>query len=97
MKERGYLAFGKVESGTIRMGQIAFLMPECTQVKIVNIFNSDEICVGYAKTGENVKLRLGGIEKDEDLHKGQVLCPLKDPIPIADIIECEITLVDLPN
>ena len=31
------------------------------QVKIVNIYNSDEICVGYAKTGENVKLRLAGI------------------------------------
>ena len=67
------------------------------QVKIVNIYNSDDICVGYAKTGENVKVRLAGIEKDEDLHKGQVLCSMKEPVPIAEIIECEITLDDLPN
>lgn len=28
MKDRGYMVFGKVESGTVRMGDTLYLMPE---------------------------------------------------------------------
>ena len=42
MKDRGYMAFGKVESGTVKMGDTLYLMPEWTPTKIVNIYNSDD-------------------------------------------------------
>lgn len=64
MKDRGYMAFGKVENGTVRMGETLYLMPEWIPIKIVNIYNSDDECVRYAKVGENVKLRLAGINKE---------------------------------
>ena len=97
MKDRGYMVFGKVENGTVKMGQQFYLMPEWTPTKIVNIYNSDDECVRYAKVGENVKLRLAGINKEEDLHKGQVISTIENPVPTAEVMECEVTLLDLPS
>lgn len=66
MKERGIMLFGKVESGTVEIGTKITIAPTFLPAQVLNIFNSKEELVRYAKPGENVKIRLSGID-DENL------------------------------
>lgn len=73
MQDRGAVVFGKVESGTIRLGAVLRLMPSGLQCQVQTIYDSKEQCVKFAKPGENVKLRLN-IDNEENVNKGDVLC-----------------------
>ena len=74
MADRGAVIFGKVESGTVKLGDYIKLMPSGISCQVQTIYNNKEQVVRYAKPGENVKLRLN-IESDERVNKGDVICP----------------------
>jgi len=65
MNDRGVIVFGKVESGTVEIGTKITIAPSLIPGQVVNIFNSKEELVRYAKCGENVKLRLAGFDDDK--------------------------------
>jgi peptide chain release factor subunit 3 len=58
MKDRGVVVFGKVEQGTINVGEKLTIVPSGLPCQIQTIYNSKEQPVQYAKPGENIKLRL---------------------------------------
>jgi translation elongation factor EF-1alpha len=58
MIDRGVVVFGKVESGTVRLGDNLIIMPSGVSCQVITVYNSKDECVMYAKPGENVKLRL---------------------------------------
>lgn len=54
MRDRGVVMFGKVESGTVRLGDQLALMPASTLCTVASVYNSKGEPVRYAKPGENV-------------------------------------------
>eukprot|EP01057_Protomagalhaensia_wolfi_P000767 Protomagalhaensia_wolfi_Nauph_80__766@NODE_143_length_3458_cov_147_083943_g106_i0_p1_GENE_NODE_143_length_3458_cov_147_083943_g106_i0NODE_143_length_3458_cov_147_083943_g106_i0_p1_ORF_typecomplete_len521_score133_39GTP_EFTU/PF00009_27/2_9e45GTP_EFTU_D3/PF03143_17/1_9e27GTP_EFTU_D2/PF03144_25/2_7e02GTP_EFTU_D2/PF03144_25/0_00056MMR_HSR1/PF01926_23/0_0022FeoB_N/PF02421_18/3_4e02FeoB_N/PF02421_18/0_062AIG1/PF04548_16/0_16_NODE_143_length_3458_cov_147_083943_g106_i0731635 len=92
-KDNGVVAVGKVESGVVMVDQPALLMPNRTKVKIVGVRCGDED-YAYAMPGENVELRLMGIEEDA-IKKGCVLSSIKQPVPTASLIEAQVVIVEL--
>jgi len=95
MLDRGVIVFGKVESGTIKLGDGLRLMPSGISCQVQTIYNGKEECVRYAKPGENVKLRLN-IENEERVNKGDVIC-LRDQasVPVSELFEAEVEILQL--
>ncbi|KAK4375522.1 hypothetical protein RND71_006199 [Anisodus tanguticus] len=71
-KDMGTVVMGKIESGSIREGDNLLIMPNKAAVKVLAIF-CDEDRVRHVGPGENVRVRLSGIEED-DILSGFVLC-----------------------
>lgn len=93
--DRGVVVFGKVESGTVRLGDVLKLMPSCTSCQVLTVYNSKDECVNYAKPGENVMLRLN-IDNEDKVNKGDILC-MRDQVivPVSELFEAEVTLLEL--
>ncbi|KAE8884376.1 Eukaryotic peptide chain release factor GTP-binding subunit [Phytophthora fragariae] len=91
--DRGTIAMGKVESGTLKTGQKVLLMPT-NATAIVNQVYINELPVRTAKPGENVTIRLSsGLD---EVQKGFVLCGAKEEVPPRAIhaFAAQIALVD---
>lgn len=65
--------YGKVESGTIIEDQTVTILPERTQLVIKEIFNAKDERLPFATAGENVKIKVKGIDED-DIVRGDILC-----------------------
>ncbi len=62
-KEVGNLyLYGKVESGTIIEDQTITILPSRSQAIIKEIFNAKDERLPFAMAGENVKLKMKGID-----------------------------------
>lgn len=95
MQDRGAVVFGKIESGTIKLGDQLKLMPTGISCQVHTIYNSKDQCVRYAKPGENVKLRLN-IDSEDRVNKGDVICHRDQQItPVSEIFEAEVQLYEL--
>lgn len=58
--------------------------------------DSRDRSIFYAKAGENVKIKVKGLE-DEDIKKGFMVTGINEPCHITEEIEAEITLLTLPE
>mmetsp|Transcript_13229 Transcript_13229/g.15567 ORF Transcript_13229/g.15567 Transcript_13229/m.15567 type:complete len:606 (-) Transcript_13229:136-1953(-) len=92
--DRGTIAMGKVESGTIRPGMKVKVMPTRLVYKVDAVWSNEEP-VASARTGENVLIKLNGCGV-EDIQKGFVICS-DPPCRAVDKIICEIALMDMPD
>ena len=92
--DRGTIAMGKVESGTIRPGMKITLMPTRNVYKVDAIWN-DETPLASARPGENVLVKLSGAGM-EDVQKGFVICS-NPPCRAVDKLICQIMVMDLPD
>uniref|UniRef100_A0A7S2EUT7 Tr-type G domain-containing protein n=1 Tax=Ditylum brightwellii TaxID=49249 RepID=A0A7S2EUT7_9STRA len=93
--DRGTIAMGKVESGTVRPGQKVVLMPTRNVYKIDAVWANEEP-VKCARPGENVLIKLGGGCGVEDILKGFVICT-NPPCRAVSKLICDIALMDLPE
>jgi peptide chain release factor subunit 3 len=59
----GLIAFGKIESGQLKKGQKAVVMPDRRPVVVESILHQ-EAEVDHAVSGDNVKVKLKGVEED---------------------------------
>ncbi|ORM41433.1 Eukaryotic peptide chain release factor GTP-binding subunit ERF3B [Babesia sp. Xinjiang] len=92
-KDNGVVCMGKVESGTITSGQNCLVMPGKVRVKIQNVlFDEDEFA--FAKPGENIRLRVVGVEEDQ-ISKGAVLCDIERPCPVVTEFIAMVQVIDL--
>lgn len=90
--ERGTVVLGKVESGTLRVGEEVGIMPTRKKIKVEEIL-IDEQRVKSARPGENVLIKLNtGVE---DIQKGYVLCLPSKPCPAVVEIKAQLALVDM--
>jgi peptide chain release factor subunit 3 len=72
-KDRGLtVVMGKIEAGTLVVGQTVFLMPGKVALEVVGI-NTETHALQKAKPGENVKVTVRGIEEG-NVSAGLVLC-----------------------
>lgn len=92
--DRGTIAMGKVESGTIRPGMKVIVMPTRQKFKVDGVW-SEETPLASARPGENVLVKLSGASM-EDVQKGFVICT--DPVcRSVDKLICQIMIMDLPD
>ncbi|KAH8283160.1 hypothetical protein KR054_012471 [Drosophila jambulina] len=91
-KDMGTVVMGKVESGTARKGQNLLVMPNRTQVAVDQLF-SDDFEVTSVGPGENVKIKLKGIE-EEDVSPGFVLCDATNPIKTGKIFDAQVVILE---
>lgn len=71
-KDMGTCVMGKLEAGTIKCGESLIVLPNKTPVVVEQIF-VDQYELTEALPGDNIKMKLKGIEEDQ-LRNGFVLC-----------------------
>eukprot|EP00891_Asterochloris_glomerata_P001970 jgi/Astpho2/1970/Aster-00479 len=92
-KDMGAIAMGKSEAGIVRKNDRLYVMPNKTPVTVTTIYR-DEAEVAAAKGGENLRLRLAGVDED-DISPGFVLCSRQMPVPAVTHFEAQLQLLDL--
>lgn len=86
---------GKIESGHIKKGSSVMIMPAKKTAEVLAIF-SDESEVQQAYNGDNIRLRLKGVD-EEDLQPGYVLCNQKNPVHSVMQFEAQLQIVEYPS
>lgn len=92
-KDMGTVLMGKSEQGIVRRGDTLVLMPSRAQVKVAAVYQ-DDTEVAAARPGENLKLRVTGVEEDEVLP-GFVACARHDPCPEVSYFDAQIQVGEL--
>eukprot|EP01018_Ginkgo_biloba_P016728 Gb_00640 [translate_table: standard] len=93
LKDMGTVVMGKIESGSVNLGDTLLVMPNKARVKVVAIYR-DEDEVKRAKPGENLRVKLSGVE-EEDISTGFVLCSLASPIPAVLEFDAQLQILEL--
>jgi len=84
---------GKIESGTVRRGDQLMVMPNKVMVKVLTVFR-DSGEVNSARPGENLKVRLSGVE-EEQILTGFVLSSVDKPVPIVSEFDAQLQILEL--
>ena len=92
--DRGTIAMGKVESGTVRPGMKITVMPTNKVYKVDEVW-ANEDPVSAARPGENVLVKISGA-KVADILKGYVLCS-QPTCRAVDKVICFIAILDMPD
>ncbi|PPQ63860.1 hypothetical protein CVT24_009486 [Panaeolus cyanescens] len=92
-KDMGTIVVGKIESGHLRKGDSLVLMPNRTSVEVAAIFNELEEEVDRALCGDNVRIRIRGVD-DEDISPGFVLTSPKKPIHSVKQFEAQLAILE---
>jgi len=95
-KDMGAIAVGKIESGHMRKGDSLILMPNKASVEIAAIYNELEEEISSAMCGDNVRVRLRGVE-DEDISPGFVLTSTKNPVHAVRQFEAQLAILEHKN
>ncbi|KAF8975419.1 translation termination factor GTPase eRF3 [Entomortierella lignicola] len=95
-KDMGTVVVGKIEAGSIKKGAALLMMPNSVKVEVQAIFNEMEEEIPAAAVGDNIRLRLRGIE-EEDILIGFVLCSPKSPVHVVSKFEATIGILDHKN
>jgi translation elongation factor EF-1alpha len=95
-KDMGTVIVGKVESGHLRKGDSLVLMPNRTAVEVTGIYNEMEEEVDRGLCGDNVRVRLRGVD-DEDISPGFVLTALAKPVHAVRQFEAQLAILDHKN
>lgn len=95
-KDMGTVIVGKIESGRLRKGEALTLMPNKDAVEVVAIYNEIEEEVSIAHCGDNVRVRIRGVD-DEDITPGFVLTSPKSPIHAVCQFEAQLVILDHKN
>ncbi|AOA64341.1 Translation termination factor eRF3 [Komagataella phaffii] len=96
MKDLGTVVEGKIESGHIKKGSTLIMMPNRVSVEVLTIYNETEEEADQAISGEQVRLRIKGVE-EEDVSNGYVLTSPNTPIKTVTRFEAQIAFVELPS
>ncbi|KAF7819945.1 eukaryotic peptide chain release factor GTP-binding subunit ERF3A [Senna tora] len=92
-KDMGTVVMGKVESGSVREGDSLLVMPNKDQVKVIGII-IEEDKVKCAGPGENLRIRISGVE-EEDILSGFVLSSVANPIPAVTEFIAQLQILEL--
>lgn len=94
-KDMGTVILGKVECGSIKRGQTCLMMPNRKEVEVLNIW-LDEDEISSCRSGENVKLKLKGIE-EEEVTPGFVLCDPSSPCSVGRVFDAQVVIMELKS
>ncbi|OEL25915.1 Eukaryotic peptide chain release factor GTP-binding subunit ERF3A [Dichanthelium oligosanthes] len=92
-KDMGTVVMGKIESGTIQEGDNLLVMPNKANVKVLTI-HCDDDKVRRAAPGENVRIKLSGVE-EEDITPGFVLSSITKPVGAVSEFNAQLQILEL--
>lgn len=95
-RDMGTIVEGKIEAGAIKKGMSLIMMPNREKVEAAAIYGETEEEVTVGQCGDQIRLRLRGIE-EEDILPGFVLCSPKRPVHCVSAFEAQIRVLDLKN
>lgn len=91
-KEMGTMVKGKLESGVIRENDKLVMMPNKVDV-VVDAVELEGSTATVAEPGDNVRLRLKGIDED-DIRCGFVLCSPTDLVSYTDLFDVRLIILE---
>ncbi|XP_050548824.1 eukaryotic peptide chain release factor GTP-binding subunit ERF3A [Daktulosphaira vitifoliae] len=91
-KDMGTVLMGKVESGEAKKSQNLLIMPNRTQVIVDQLWSDDEEVLSVGP-GENIKVKLKGIE-EEDVSPGFILCDTINPVKTCRIFDGQVVILE---
>ena len=91
-KDMGTILLGKLETGIINKNQTYTLMPNKQIVKVMQMW-SDEIEIETANPGENLKIKVSGVE-EEDVSGGFVLCSNENLCHTGKQFDAQIVIIE---
>jgi peptide chain release factor subunit 3 len=91
-KEMGTMVKGKLESGMIRLNDKLVMMPNRVDV-VVDAVELEGSEATVAEPGDNVRLRLKGID-DEDIRCGHVLCSPDDLVSHTNRFDAQLMILE---
>ncbi|KAI8344076.1 P-loop containing nucleoside triphosphate hydrolase protein [Chlamydoabsidia padenii] len=95
-KDMGTIIVGKIESGHIKKNQSVLLMPNKHVTEVSTIYNELDEEVDQAICGDNIKIRLKGVEEDE-VSPGFMLCAKKKPVKTATKFVAQLAILEHKN
>lgn len=95
-RDMGTIVEGKIESGVVKKGMSLIMMPNKNQVEVAAVYGETEEEVVAAQCGDQVRLRLRGIE-EEDILPGFVLCSPKRLVHCVAAFEAQIRVLELKS
>jgi peptide chain release factor subunit 3 len=95
-RDMGTIVEGKIESGVVKKGMSLIMMPNRNQVDVAAAYGETEEEVAAAQCGDQVRLRLRGIE-EEDILPGFVLCSPKRLVHCVAAFEAQIRVLELKS
>ena len=94
-KEKNLYIMGKLENGVLKHGETYTLMPNKLKIEVDWLFDTEERGVPYAKPGESVRIRCKGLDNENEVTRGNVLCSNDDLCAIFNVFEAEIQVLEL--
>jgi peptide chain release factor subunit 3 len=95
-RDMGTLVEGKIEAGVIKKNMSLVMMPNREKVDVAALYGETEDETNMAQCGDQVRVRLRGIE-EEDILPGFVLCSPKRLVHCVTAFEAQIRILDLKN
>ena len=95
-RDMGTMIEGRIEAGIIRKDAKYTMMPNREEVSVAALYGETEEEVSVASCGDQVRIRLRGIE-EEDILPGFVMCSKKRPVNCVSAFEAQIVLIDLKS
>ncbi|CZR42072.1 putative SUP35-eukaryotic peptide chain release factor GTP-binding subunit [Fusarium proliferatum ET1] len=95
-RDLGTMVEGKIEAGVVKKGMNMIMMPNKTNVEAAAVYGEQEDEVQLAQCGDQVRIRLKGIEED-DILPGFVLCSPKRLVHTVAEFEAQIRILELKS
>lgn len=92
-KDMGTIIVGKIESGHVRKGDTLTLMPNKDTIEVAAIYNEMEEEVDRGLCGDNVRIRIRGVD-DEDISPGFVLTSPLKPVHAVKQFEAQLAILE---
>lgn len=95
-RDLGTMVEGKIESGILKKENKYVMMPNRQTISLSALYGETEDEIPVATCGDQVRIRLRGIE-EEDILPGFVLCSPKRPVHCVSAFEAQIVLLDIKS
>jgi peptide chain release factor subunit 3 len=95
-RDMGTIIEGRIESGVIKKGSNHVMMPNREEISVAALYGETEEEIPIATCGDQVRIRLRGIE-EEDILPGFVLCSPKRPVHCVSAFEAQIVILELKS
>eukprot|EP00834_Sanchytrium_tribonematis_P006260 NODE_443_length_7346_cov_1.066648.p1 type:complete len:559 gc:universal NODE_443_length_7346_cov_1.066648:6666-4990(-) len=92
VKDMGVYVSGKIATGVVQNKDQLVIMPSNKQIQVIAI-EDDSGEVDRAKSGDNIRLKIKGVEEDE-IFVGNVICAVDRPIKAISVFECQLVILD---
>jgi peptide chain release factor subunit 3 len=95
-RDLGTMVDGKIEAGVVKKNMSLVMMPRQDKVEVSAVYGEQEDEIQIAQCGDQVRMRLKGIE-EEDILPGFVLCSPKRLVHCVSTFEAQIRILELKS